>query len=288
MLTIFSNPKPFTGLFKIIQENAIRSWLLIRPKPEIILLGSEKGVGDICRRLKLVHIRYAKTNRYHTPIVSDIFKKAQTKASYRIMMYVNSDVIVVNDIIKPIKSISFSFDSFLASGRRFELLIDKPIDFKDKDWREKTIKTVRSKGYLKGPGWMDYFVFTKGLFGSIPPFALGRTFWDKYLIWKATALKKPVIDMTGSFFAVHQTHLKNKDIKHVWEGIEANNNVLLAGGWSHGLSLKQARYRLDKKRLIKKNPDPVELIGNKVKAIFDKTPFVWPLFFRLRRLKNGL
>ena len=42
MLTIFSCPKPFRGHFGMIQRNAIRSWTLLKPTPDVILIGDEK------------------------------------------------------------------------------------------------------------------------------------------------------------------------------------------------------------------------------------------------------
>src|ERR1700687_5147464 len=43
VLTIFSAPKAFDGHVGIIQENAIQSWLCLRPKPKIILFSNEVG-----------------------------------------------------------------------------------------------------------------------------------------------------------------------------------------------------------------------------------------------------
>ena len=56
MVTIFSTPKPFTGLNKIIQWNAIKSWKNLGEDYEIILLGNDKGVKEICDELDLIHL----------------------------------------------------------------------------------------------------------------------------------------------------------------------------------------------------------------------------------------
>ena len=45
MLTILSTPKAFTGLFAVIQRNAIESWTKLEPRPEIILFGRDVGDG---------------------------------------------------------------------------------------------------------------------------------------------------------------------------------------------------------------------------------------------------
>ena len=53
MLTILSTPKAFTGLFAVIQRNAIESWTKLEPRPEIILFGRDAGTAEICDELGL-------------------------------------------------------------------------------------------------------------------------------------------------------------------------------------------------------------------------------------------
>ena len=38
MITLFSTPKNFTVIYKIIQENALRSWRSLSPKIQIIII----------------------------------------------------------------------------------------------------------------------------------------------------------------------------------------------------------------------------------------------------------
>ncbi len=56
MLTIFTVPKPFRGHIKVIQTNAIRSWLLLRPECEVILFGNDEGTAEIACELGRRHI----------------------------------------------------------------------------------------------------------------------------------------------------------------------------------------------------------------------------------------
>ena len=83
---------------------------------------------------------------------------------------------------------------------------------------------------------MDYFLFTRGLFGTIPPFALGRARYDNWLIWRARRARAIVIDATGFVCAIHQRH----DYSHLaggkreaYFGQEARRNQQLAGKWRH-------------------------------------------------------
>ncbi|NLT75105.1 MAG: glycosyltransferase, partial [Planctomycetes bacterium] len=79
---------------------------------------------------------------------------------------------------------------------------------------------------------LDYFVFPKGLYREIPPFAIGRTAWDNWLVMAPHTYGAAVVDGTEFITAVHQDH----DYGHVaggrqeaWKGVEAARNRELAG-----------------------------------------------------------
>ena len=274
MLTLFFVPKPFEGNFAIIQENAIKSWItVIDPRPQIILLGNEKGAKDICTKYNLIHIPHIKKNNFSTPLLSDIFEKAQNKALNNIMVYINSDIILTDNLDNITSILARKYKRFLAVGRRYELPINKPIHFKS-DWRKSLLDKCNERN-MKNSAWLDYFIFTKGLFRDIPPFALGRTFWDKWLIWKAVEEHCPVINVTKHVSAIHQSH-GYRNTQSVWEGKEAIENIRLAGGWSHGYSLDEV---VNKKRLY-----PSRLF----KHIIDKFPTLWPLLLKIRRVRNKI
>ena len=46
MLTLFTIPKVFRGHIGVIQRNAIKSWTLLRPACEVVLLGDEGDAGE--------------------------------------------------------------------------------------------------------------------------------------------------------------------------------------------------------------------------------------------------
>lgn len=291
MLTIFSVPKAFRNEFAIIQYNAIKSWTLFKPKPEIILFGDENGISEICKNFNLIHFPKIKTNQYKTPLLNDAFEKAQKIAKNKILMYANSDIIFPKSFTEIIYKISRKFKSFLATGQRYELRINRKIDLSDPNWRKKIIDLALFKNQLKEPGWIDYFIFTKGLFKNLPPFAIGRTFWDKWLVWKAVSKNAPVIDLTTAVIAIHQTHTYsygNKTKDSVWEGKETLENIKLAGGWSHGYSLKMADYILENNKFIKqKNIKIKRLLTSLFRKGLDVFSFQ-SLLLKIRRWKNKI
>ena len=56
MLTLFAIPKAFRGEFNQIQRNAITSWTLLEPKPEIILLGDDEGTAEVAKEFGVRHV----------------------------------------------------------------------------------------------------------------------------------------------------------------------------------------------------------------------------------------
>lgn len=277
MLTLFSVPKSFEGKYVYIQENAIRSWIeSIHPRPEIILLGKESGIKEICKKYNLIHIPHIKVNSFGTPLLDDIFKKSCSKASNELMVYVNSDIIFTENLYKIVSDIEENTHFFLASGRRYEMPIQSFIGFTDSEWGNR-LRNKCNKNNLKNSAWLDYFVFPKGLFHSIPPFALGRTFWDKWLVWKASTQNHPIIDLTERFHPIHQSHgygFDKNNVNRIWEGREAIENIRLAGGWSHGCTLDSVKGGY-KNKLV-----------NLFKKIIDKLPFIWPFLLKVRRFVN--
>ena len=230
--TLFAMPKAFTGLFATIQRNAIESWVQLRPSPEIILLGDDDGVADAARRYGCRHIPKVERNEFGTPLLNDMFQKAQAAASNEICVYVNADIILTDNFAEAIESVARRFNQFLMVGRRWDVDISQEIDFAARDWQQRLMEQVRQEGVYHAPTGIDYFAFKKGLWSKIPPLALGREVWDNWLVREALLSGRPVIDASGKVTIVHQNH----DFSHVPGGkkarsfdIEVRRNLDLAG-----------------------------------------------------------
>lgn len=279
-MIIFTVPKPFKDEFAIIQENAIESWLTIKPKPTIILLGDEEGISDIAKRKKLLHIIKIKRNRNGTPLLNDIFVQVQKEAKEEILMYINTDVMLLDSPILTIDILKKRFNTFLAVGRRYEMNIKKRMKAVK---IKKVIETTEIR--QKSNSWMDYFIFTREVFNSVPPFALGRTFWDKWLVWNTLRQQIPVVDITDHLYAIHQTHsyaLNSKtNFKSVWAGKETLENLCLAGGWSHSATVSDANYKLTKGVIYSQKQKKLSK-----RFIFDIFPALWPFFLKVRLLRE--
>lgn len=230
--TIFAVPKPFKGHLATIQKNAIRSWTRLRPAPEIVLIGDEAGTREMAEEVGARHIPDIRRNEFGTPLVDSIFQTAQDHASHAIMAYVNADMILFQDFALGVQKVQADLSKFLLIGRRWDLPIVGEIAFDQPQWQRSLRRQVEEHAMLHGECGLDYFVFPKGLYGEIPPFAIGRTVWDNWLVMTPHKLGVPVVDGTEFITAVHQDH----DYGHAvggrdgaWTGAEARRNRALAG-----------------------------------------------------------
>lgn len=246
MLTLFSIPKRFRGHIAIIQRNAIQSWTLLRPACEIILFGDEEGTAEVAKEFGVCHIPEVVCNEFGTPLVHDLFEKAKRVASYDLLCYINADIILMNDFLPAVQS-ARKKRRFLLVGQRWDVDLDKLWDFDKPNWEPVLRSYVRENGKLHASTGIDYFVFPKGLWGDVPPFALGRTVWDNWLIYRARLKHSCVIDATHVVTAIHQNH----DYTYfptgktgVWKGPEAKCNLELAGGYQHIFTLEDATHVL--------------------------------------------
>lgn len=203
MLTLFAIPKGFRGEFNQIQRNAIASWTLLEPKPEIILLGDDEGTAEVAKEFGVKHVSGVERNEHGTPLVSSLFEIAQRVGDGSLFAYVNADIILLDDFMKTIQQIPFQ--KFMLTGQRWNLDFNEAIA-PNPGWTEQLRHRAMTLGALEGPQAMDYFVFTRNTYTHIPPFAIGRPCWDNWMLYSALNLNIPLIDATEAIVAVHQNH----------------------------------------------------------------------------------
>lgn len=252
VLTFFSTAKPFCGNTAFIQRNALKSWTLVHPDAEVILFGDDDGAAQVCAELGLRHEPYVERNEFGTKRLDYLFARAQAIARYDLLCYANCDMILLSDFCRALHRLRAAHDEFLMIGRRTNVDVLGLWPFEDSSWEVRLRSVARRSGKRRPPDWIDYFAFTRGLFGAdIPPFAL-RVVWDNWLVWRALDLRKPVVDASPVVLAIHQNHdygYHPQGKPGVWHGPEAGRNAQLAGGWKHMLTIADSTEVLHERGL---------------------------------------
>jgi len=241
-ISIFTIPKPFEGHINIIQRNAIKSWTLLESRPEIILFGQEKGVSEITKEFGIRHIPEIEKNEFGTPFINSVFNLAKEQANNNLLVYVNSDIILMDNFMKAIEETIKSFPSFLMVSQRWDLDIKEEIQFKEIDWKDKLREYLKKEGI--GPVGTDCFVFPRYFQHDMPFFVVGRDGWDNWLLYHTRSLGIPLIDGSRLIKAIHQNH----DYFHYPEGKkvgkELQKNLELLGSSFNAFSPKDADWVL--------------------------------------------
>lgn len=237
MITIFSVPKSYLGHIAIIQFNALKSWVSLKPGCEIILCGNEPGVAEAARKFGVKHIPDISCNEYGTPLLNSAFAKVSEVSRNPYLCYVNTDIIIFSDMLRAVQRIQA--DKFLMIGKRHNVDINHEIDLECSDWESQMRKIAQKNGQLASQFYIDYFVFARNKkLEEIPPFAVGRPRWDSWFVYHALSLGLSVIDATQAVMTIHQNHNyahipnKNGNSSEVseldWEGPEAIVNRQLS------------------------------------------------------------
>lgn len=249
MITLFTLPKPFIGHIGMIQRNAIQSWTRLHPDIDILIFGNEEGTAEVAAEFGLRHFPEVDVNEYGTPRMNGYFQQAEEAARHSRMCYVNADIILFPDLLEAIAKVDL--EKYVMGGRRTDYDIEAPVDFSRPDWAETLRADVEKNGKLHGFTGIDYFVYPRGMFGEIPPFALGRWYWDNWLVYHARRLGGALIDASACVLAIHQNHdyrhivhVETKGISRNQGGIEAFGNRLLIK--SLIMSLEDADWQMDR------------------------------------------
>lgn len=237
MLTFFTTAKPFREHNGIIQRNALKSWTLLHRDVEVILFGDDEGAAEAARELDIRHEPHAEKNESGTNRMDYLFLRAQQMARHDVLCYSNCDIVLMGDFLTALRRLKAAHAKFLMVGRRRDMDIKEALQFERSDWRTRLRNLALREGKQRTPDYIDYFVFSRGVFGAdLPPLVVGRVFWDNWTVWKALDAKQPVVDVSAAVLAVHQNH----DYSHVpqgkhdvYYGDEASRNLELAGGWKH-------------------------------------------------------
>ncbi|RDJ34958.1 MAG: hypothetical protein DWQ19_08985 [Crenarchaeota archaeon] len=202
MITIITTFRSFEDpLFSTIQQNAIYSWLQLTPKPEIIVFGNDHpGTNEICKEYNLIHVPDIACTENKTPLGNAVVEEGEKLSKNKIIAWISSDIIVPQKLIEVAQKIYKQLPTFFAGARRHDCKVNELIFGNYEQLKTKP-------GH---PGAGDIFLWSNGFFQdkNMPPFAVGRTIMDSWMIY--TAIKHNCcVDITDSCYCIHQTHDPN-------------------------------------------------------------------------------
>ncbi|MES1202603.1 MAG: glycosyltransferase family A protein [Pseudomonadota bacterium] len=253
-VAIFSAPKAFKGHIGLIQRNAIRSWLALGERAEVVLLGRDEGVAEIAAEFGIRHIPEIETNQFGTPLLNSMMSIAEANTTAPYLAMVNGDIVLTSDFFRFVDKLP-ALPKGLYIGLRSDLDVLTPIEFDDADWEKKLERRVRTVGRFRGDGddsfnGTDYYIYPRGLYQKVPPFGIGRFFWDSWLIADVWRRGLRVVDASSEILAVHQNHdyghVKSGasvDFYRYYENPELAENHRLAKGFLNGMGPREAPYR---------------------------------------------
>ena len=246
MLTLFTTAKPFLGHIGIIQRNAIRSWLRLEPRPDVVLLGNDESTGRVARELGVQHIPDIATNAHGTPLLSDVLSRTNQLTRTPLACLVNCDIILLQEFVDGVARIPECFPRFLAVAQRLSVDINESLDFATNGGR-KLREEILPLGLPGSHTAIDAFVFPVGTYEEVPPLVLGRAWFDQWLIKDVRRRGIPVVDVTAYARVIHQNH----DYGHITDGQrgaywgeEALQNLSSYGGVPNAYTLLSVTHDL--------------------------------------------
>jgi hypothetical protein len=240
----------------MIQSNTLRNWKALGEVVQVVVVGDEPGIAEVCRELDLVHLPEVRCNAMGTPLISSIFDLARRVNESPCLVYANADILFLPELLDTIRSLASEKDRFLGVGQRWDLDVQEPLSFSS-NWAGLLRERAKRDGQVHGQTGSDYFIFPRHCFTEIPDFAVGRAGWDNWMIFRGRWQHWAVVDMTESLIVIHQNH----GYAHLPGGVihhkqpETQDNVRMGGGRRTIFKLSDATHTLVAGRLCNKSLD---------------------------------
>jgi len=245
MLTIFTIPKPFTGENLINQRNAILSWKNSTKDAQIILWGDDEGVEEYSEKLSVEYGGKVPRNNYGTPLISEVFERTKSIAKNQYLMYINADIILLNDFNSIITNVLESLEKHaIVCGRRTDCNLNRSLDFSS-DWIQDLKLNVLPYGQLHSYTGIDYFLFSKSIPVKLKPFAVGRPGWDNWFLFYAKKNNILILDASEIISAIHQNHKPAYTIKDT----ETKENQRMLNGFIQVANIYHSDFILNQNGL---------------------------------------
>lgn len=232
MLTLITTPKPLDiPANRVAFLNAIRSWVRIEPRPEILVFGGDRALieGEGGR-----WVGEFKATSHGNPYFDDFIRTAERLASNDILMYITDHLILTYDVSAVAELISVRFPGpFVAIGRRWDLNLDAALRF-NTGWEDVLRQRTLYEGKYQSVGAKDYIMFRRPFPLEIPPFIMGYPWYDTWMVVAAMRADIPVVDVSRAIFPIHQNHgFMQGSLQKREATPQTHHNARLAAGMSN-------------------------------------------------------
>lgn len=247
IVTLFTTPRPLSSseLFGIIQRNALTSWSLLNPRPEIVVFADEQYEGqdtiDFVLGLGFRVEPVLRRSSRRVPRLDDLFPRAQEMAGDGLPCYVNADIILENNLLPALEQASEPFEKCLLIARRWCIQMLELMDFSE-GWEQRLKQKVSEQGSLMVECAIDLFSWKGDVYREFKPFAIGRYRWDNWLVGNALVRGCPVVDISRIARLTHQSHANVP-----WEDPDASANFQIPGAFC---SLKDSTHTLTENGIV--------------------------------------
>lgn len=230
MATIFATiPESFDGSAGTRQRNAIRSWCLLTPEPRIIFTGIDDDSVQWYADSMCIEAVEIDRSPEGIPLVSAALRTAYEMRDNEddILCLVNADGIYTRSVLLAINKVADEFDQFLMVGQRWDLKLDRHLSFLP-GWERALTKVAFEHGAKHGDRAMDYLIFRGGWPLDMPDFAVGRTAYDNWMVFKARQEGVPVVNASQDVTLIHQDHEDLRKKKRRQPATRRNRELLWA------------------------------------------------------------
>ena len=189
-MIFYTIPRAFEGEFDKLQRMAIESWQGAIPDARVVLMGDEPGTEEAAHELGCIYLSNLECNAQGTPLIRSAFTQMGRYGQDGLLCEISADIVLGADLADVLPAIERIERPFVV-GQRWDI---EP-------------GAAHETATLHPPCGVDYFIYRAGTLGSIPPFAVGRTAYDNWLIWAAMERwDLQVIDATEAITAIHVNH----------------------------------------------------------------------------------
>jgi len=198
-MLIFTTCKPFCGEAEINQRAAFDNWSQMGIP--VLVYGEGQGIARAAMRYGFCHVPDIACNKDGVPFIEAMFHGAEVASYDDVLLYTNCDILF-HGLQEAVGVVRRSLNEFLIIGQRRDFTGKIPTDFTTDEW----YSDLKARSRLHSICGIDYFVFTRGLWPSIPAFVVGYPSFDNWLVADALKRKKNVVDATGMITAFHPDH----------------------------------------------------------------------------------